>query len=288
MKLLRSMLDALVFSNLFIALGAVSLLWCSYLIIGHQIRFDSLSWLIFLSTWAGYSLIRLNALREDPELSQSPLLAWTAKHKKFMITTVAVCCLGCVFFFLQQVLYVQLAMIATALISWLYVAPFTDRKFWKIRLRELPMIKTFIVAVTWVIATVVVACQGMQSETVYYWMIIERFTFILALTIPFDIRDAQFDSEAGITTFAGKYGVKSTKIIAIVLLLIWLALHALFTYVFWSLTGHFAGFVPATVVCILAILIILNLHENRSEYWYTLGLDSLLIVYFGVSYLLLN
>ena len=86
----------------------------------------------------------------------------------------------------------------------------------KVSLRELPRAKIFLIALVWSIVSV--ALITLENESFYsldtLLLFISRFSFVLAITIPFDIRDLKYD-DLSLKTIPQIYGEKKAKMIAV-------------------------------------------------------------------------
>lgn len=122
-----------------------------------------------------------------------------------------------------------LLLLPATLISGLYILPaFRDGS----RLRDLRYAKIFLISFTWAWVTGVWPAWLTISEpdTFEFWPVwvsgLERFAFIFALTVPFDIRDMQIDNSQGIKTLPLKLGITKSKWYAYVALVVHMALLA--------------------------------------------------------------
>jgi hypothetical protein len=86
-------------------------------------------------------------------------------------------------------------------------------------LRGLPGLKLFLIALVWAGMTVLFPLRaGDVPFRVGEWVVfIQRFLLILAITLPFDIRDLQFDAE-GLATLPQTLGIANSKKVAFVAL----------------------------------------------------------------------
>ena len=85
--------------------------------------------------------------------------------------------------------------------------------------RDVPLLKIFIIAFSWTYLTIIipVIVHNISFDSNLILNIIVRFLFVLAITIPFDIRDLKFDK---VITLPKYLGVKKSKILAYIILLI--------------------------------------------------------------------
>ncbi|MGE0562425.1 MAG: hypothetical protein AB7O47_11445 [Flavobacteriales bacterium] len=103
-------------------------------------------------------------------------------------------------------------MIPLALFSILYVIPVLSKKK---AIRDLPFAKIFVISIVWsvvMVAIPVVNYSGFEGLTQSSSLILlfEQFIFILAITLPFDVRDLRYDMESNIQTIPLYIGIKNT------------------------------------------------------------------------------
>ena len=109
------------------------------------------------------------------------------------------------------------------------------------------------------------------SITLVFEVALAHFLFVLAITLPFDIRDIYEDANAELPTIPQLIGVSSTRIIAIASLLI-----------FFLLTQE--KIVPALLIpyTLLVALLILGAKPSRKPYYFLLFMDGSIILYYIV------
>jgi 4-hydroxybenzoate polyprenyltransferase len=95
------------------------------------------------------------------------------------------------------------------------------------RLRDFPFVKTFIISAVWAVITVVPASkEALLLESIspeVIWLMGERFIFLTAISIPFDLRDLNIDAQNNVKTFAGTWGFEKTLFYCRILLVIFAA-----------------------------------------------------------------
>jgi 4-hydroxybenzoate polyprenyltransferase len=78
-------------------------------------------------------------------------------------------------------------------------------------LRSIPYAKLFIVVTVWVLMTVLIAIRLPELKRPEVTLVLlERVCFLLAITMPFDIRNMDRDRTRGIITFPSKFGWKKS------------------------------------------------------------------------------
>lgn len=128
-------------------------------------------------------------------------------------------------------MHVWLFMIPLTIVALIYTVPILRRQAQRIRLREIGLWKIFIIAVVWAGMTVIlpaVNLEGLEQITdPYSWQLgIERGIFILAITIPFDIRDLINDAKKGVRTIPSTIGWKRSVWLSETLMVFFIAMIA--------------------------------------------------------------
>lgn len=176
----------------------------------------------------------------------------------------------CSFFLYFNTLLVALLF---GLFTFLYAVPFLRKK----NLRTFSGLKILVVALVWAGVTVLVPMvEAKMAITTYSWLtFFERFLLVFVLTLPFEIRDLQYDI-AQLKTIPQRIGVPKTKILGIGLLLL-----ALIVKGFKNDTElyHLYPFL-LLIGCIGAAL--LAAKTKQSEYFSSFWVESIPIVSVGV------
>ena len=107
-------------------------------------------------------------------------------------------------------------LIPLGLISIGYTIPITKQGK---RLRDFDFIKVFLIAIVWAyIASVNIAIGHNTSLVIIVLLFLEKFLFVMSITLPFDVRDIDIDSQRNLTTIPHKIGVRNTYNTAYLLL----------------------------------------------------------------------
>ncbi|MCD6544919.1 MAG: hypothetical protein J7K34_10480 [Flavobacteriaceae bacterium] len=165
-----------------------------------------------------------------------------------------------------------LFLIPFALATIFYVIPFTLQNK---NLRDIAGLKLFLITISW--AGVTVLFPIMNNDfllTKDVWIIFfQRFLFLFAVTIPFDIRDLKYDTPE-MKTIPQIIGVKKSKLLGSILLLVFYLLD-FFRF------STFENSVLTTILITVLSLILLNLStENKSKYYTSFWMESLPIIWF--------
>lgn len=117
----------------------------------------------------------------------------------------------------------------------LYILPLRNGR----TLRQVPFLKIFMIAMTWIWVTAILPLQITDTNLQFSHILVltHRFLFVFAITIPFDIRDVYTDKQSDLKTLPSYYGVKSSKRWAVGILILSFAF--LFFPVIWNSVSTF-------------------------------------------------
>lgn len=278
-KVLLSILDFLLFSNLFIAICAVAQGLVTYHLLNVKPDRYILT-IIFFGTIAVYNFSMLLSKPKDPENSQFARVRWLFSHHRLIIsiTLIAVLCLiplGLLYLSIEG----KLLMIFTALLALGYNIPFLTLNNQKIGLRNIPGIKLFLIALVWSVSCVLLPVVELEhnyqvniSSAETLLLVAKRFLFIAAITIPFDIRDLFQDKYYALKTIPVMLGEKKAYIFCQFLLVGYLALLLLFS------RALNADIIALAITLLLTGWLILRSNIKKNEYYYFFFLDGTMLL----------
>lgn len=272
---LRRLTDAILYSSVWLSLAALGLMWATFLFWRVHIPVR-LGGLIFTATLFLYNLDSVLPYKHGQQPGLSKRKQWMRGHRQQLLVLAVVAGATAGALFLTDVrLRITLFLGHLGAISVLYSMPLIRRggRWWA--LRDLPLLKVFLIGYVWAAVTVWIPAlylgRGLQ-EPVVLILFARRFLFILALAFVFDIRDYTKDRLTGTRTFPGVFGIRATKLLALAAL----ALAALLVPP-GTPTGHdFVLLVPL----LLAAGVIWFAEEWRPDYYFALLTDGVMLVQF--------
>ncbi len=143
-------------------------------------------------------------------------------------------------------------------------------------LREVPLLKVFLIAGVWTAVTGGLPALALrQPLTAVGALLAQRFCLVAALAIVFDIRDVAADRAAGLRTFPTWLGLGGARAVALGLLAASVA------------AGLARGAAPLAVLGpgVLAVGVIGAAHPARGEYFFALLTDGVLLAQAGAQLL---
>jgi hypothetical protein len=266
-KILRSLFDFYIQSSIHVALAVTALVYVTTFEFGITIP-AAYYWVAFFGTITGYNFIKY---AEIAGLQHKSLIT---SLRKLQVFSLFIFCL-LVFFLFQLNKETLLVIGFFSLFTVLYVIPFIYRK----NFRTLRGVKVFIVALVWAGVTVLVPVFQIDRLGTDFWLsFAQRFFIVLALIVPFEIRDLQ-DDGVDLRTFPQLFGVKKTKGIGFFLLVLIMVLEGFKN----QITAGGVGVL--FVICSLIGMSILRTKIKQSEYFASFWVESIPIVWGMVLFL---
>jgi len=159
--------------------------------------------LIFFATLFEYNRHRLIAVLTKTEDLYSSEHRWVAENPKKFYLLAGISITGFLTALFITNTTILLGFVPLAMVTLFYSVPVLGNKTYLFKLRDIPYLKIFLIAFVWSVSTILLpvieAGENMFDKQVIL-LFAERFFFIFAITIPFDIRDMQADRNAGIKT----------------------------------------------------------------------------------------
>lgn len=271
----RHLTDAVLYSSIWLSVAALGLMWTTFLFWRVHIP-PQLGGLIFSATLFLYNLDSVLPYKQGQQPGLSQRKQWMRQHRRLLVGVALVAgIVAGVLFLLDARLHLTLFLGHLGAISVLYSMPLVRRggRWWA--LRDLPLLKVFLIGYVWAAVTVWIPALYLGrgvGEPVVLVLFLRRFLFVLALAFVFDIRDYTKDRLTGTRTFPGVFGIQTTKYVALGALLVAAGLVP---------PGAPAGHEAALRLPLLvAALVVWFAEESRPDYYFALLTDGVLLVQF--------
>jgi len=255
----------LVYANAFIALASLAHVFVTYSLFAIPVNFANNSYLLFilLSTYLQYNMQRgymINPVNVGTERSQ-----WLIKNRKKLLISIVIS-LGIVLFLCNNLSWISIIiMVGAEVISTFYYLP-------PFNLRKQGYIKPFLIAFIWTVSCAVVPLieHDLITPSSYLYFI-SQFCFVSLLCFLFDIKDMETDYLNGINTYANKFGLKATKVICLLLVVI-------SGVTFYFFTNNNIALMCELGTLLLTGITVMLTNEKRHDFYYYLWVDGLLIL----------
>lgn len=225
---------------------------------------------VFFSTLSVYNFQRVLKISNDT--TQSEQMMWMLQHKISIYTLTLIGSIGSIYYFVRYFFhpYYFLLFIPAGVVCFLYALKFLKMRTHIVSLRELPFVKIFLIALIWAVSCFwfpIIAHPNFSIlETILLALI--GFIYVLAVTIPFDIRDLKYDCSTQ-KTIPQIIGWKAARTLSIFLLiisfggLILLSVKLIYAYYFWLAFG-------------LHLFLLLKANPNRPSYYFSGFIDGII------------
>lgn len=268
MRALRAIFDFYINSSIHVALAVCALSWVTVLKFGVPLRWNTLAF-IFFATITGYNFVKYAGIAKlhYQSLTRNLRIIQLFSLVSFLLLVYTITLQSGAFLWVN---------IGLGLITFFYAVPFLPKDN---TLRSLRTLKIFVIAFVWAGTSVLLPLVDFQSvfsaEVIRCFF--QNFMFVLAITLPFEIRDLGFDSpELG--TFPQRLGLRATKLLGYALLIAFLVLGFFSKNFFWP------GFLSAVGIVVAATLFIFYASKHQPRYYASFWVEALPIVWFFVRW----
>ncbi len=226
--------------------------------------------LVFAATLLVYNLDAALPFKHRQPAGASGRKAWQQQHRRLLVGLAGVAALVAGYLFLADGWWRYLpSLLPLAALALLYSWPLARWGGQRRALREVPLLKGFLIAGVWSAITVGLPTLAQHRPLAEAGgLLAQRFCLVLSLAVVFDIRDLSRDRAAGTRTFPVVLGLAGAKAVALAFLAGAMAL-------------GFEREAPPLVLLLTglsAASVILLADERRSDYFFALLADGVLLV----------
>lgn len=270
MAFLKRFFDLILFGNIYVALGAVCLAQSTIIQLGLP-NLRHYFALLFFSTLFIYNLQRVFYRPQTNDNLHSVRRKWIFENQ-FVVKTL--CCIGflgtCISLFYFDI-RILIYLLPLFLLSIAYFIPF-------LKLRKNAWFKLLTLVTVWTISTAVVPMLLNNYEVFTKNNLLHicvRFSFMLAICIPFDLRDIKIDKADKVSTMPHLLGENKTRWLAALCMIIYCFLIIL---EFEWLILNTKIFISLLLSALLNGILVVMSSSQRSEYFYVAAMDGTMIL----------
>lgn len=274
MQLFKKIVDFYIFSNIHVALAGFSLTKITLINFGIA---DNLTPLfVAFSIIVSYNFIRFYEIKNYRLIW---LKDWFFMNIKEILLLIILSILGLttILFFTDFNPTSLLILFPFAFMTFFYAIPLFKIGKLEVSFRNFPMVKIFSIVIAWAGISVFFPLfeANYQFTSAVYLEFFQRIFILLAITIPFDIRDMNTDSKS-LKTLPQILGITSSKVLGILLLFGVVLLEILkenFTYI---------GFLIVLIISIISGLFLWFSSPKRSRYYTSFWVESVPVIWLGL------
>lgn len=266
MKYLQNAFELYLNSSIHVSLAIVAFTLITYF--EHDLEPDkNLIGFIFFASITGYNFVKYAGIAKLHHLS-------LAKNLRIIQIFSGLSFIALIYFCFQLKIEVLIATGILGLFTLFYAVPlFGGGK----NLRNLPGIKIFIIAIVWAGSTVILPLINAEKylEIEILANFIQRLLLVIVLTLPFEIRDLNFD-RANLGTIPQKLGVFKTKTFGTFLI------GFIFLIELFQNSFQLNEFLALAIILVISGVMLWKSRENQKKYYASFWVEAVPIFYLGI------
>ena len=269
MKAIKAVLDFYISSSIHVAFAVCSLSWLTLLKLNLPYD-ENLIYFTFFATIIGYNFVKYFGV---VNFHYRSLATWLKGVYEFSF----ICFLLMGYYLFQLNTNAIIAIAIFGIVTFLYAVPILPKRIFldeSQKLRGISGLKIYIIALVWAGVTVYLPLLNAEfhlDENVQI-IAVQRFILILALMLPFEIRDLKYDS-LKLATIPQKIGVKRTKYIGFILLLVFTTLELV------QPLSTSKSILKVILVALISTVLILGSKIQQSKYYSGLLVEAVPIIW---------
>lgn len=272
MRVLKTIFAFYINSSIHVALAVFAMSWVTLL--QFDIPYDeNVLCFIFFASITGYNFVKYFGLAKFHHRS---LAQWLKTIQVFS----GICFVVMSYYAVKLELNTLICIGIFGLATFLYAIPMIPKKFFldkQKNLRSIGGLKVYIIAIVWTGVTVFLPLINNQFQITDVVVVtaFQRFLFVLVLMLPFEIRDLGYDS-LKLATIPQKIGVKQTKILGFLLLLLLFFLN----YFIDNLNATIL--LSSLIISLITLLFLVFAKENQNRFYSAFWVESLPVFWLGI------
>ncbi len=268
---LQFAINFILFGNTYVALGAACLVQSTCIQLQTASYLPEYSVLVFFATLFIYNLQRFFYTPQQDRSLNSIRRKWIFENIKIIKWLTIIGFIGVLASFFYNNFRIVFYLSPLLLLSVAYFIP-------AIKLRKSPFFKLFTLVIVWTMVTAVLPLLLSDLDPFSkknLLLILLRFCFMMAICIPFDIRDMQVDAADNVATLPQLIGEKNTKRLAVTFMLL---------YIILIIPEYTLGIINTKIALALLLSAVVNLiivamsSSKRGEYFYIAAIDGTMIL----------
>ncbi len=272
MKVLKRILDFYINSSIHVALAVYAFTWVTLIQFGIEYK-ESVLYFVFFATITGYNFVKYFGIAKFHHRS---LAGWLKAIQIFSFFAFIAMCYYTLQLNAESIIYLSVF----GLITFLYAIPLLPMHYFRdsqMNLREISGLKIYVIALVWAFTTVFLPLIDNEIKVNIDVLItaIQRFVFVIVLMLPFEIRDLNYDS-LKLATIPQKIGIKKTKIIGTLLLMLFFFLE----YFKDEIDSN--TIISTLLILFITLLLLILSNKNQSKYYSAFWVESMPIVWIAI------
>ncbi|MGB6269348.1 MAG: hypothetical protein WBF67_10100 [Olleya sp.] len=269
MKVIKQLIDFYLNSSIHVALAVYALSWIT--LKKFNINYDeTILYFNFYATITGYNFVKYFGIAKWHHRS---LAKWLKIIQIFSLLCFVLMC----YYAYSLELNTLLIIAGFGLVTFLYAIPFLPKNWYmdaQQNLRDISGLKVFVIALVW--SGVTVASPLINNHVNFnadaIITVIQNFILVIVLMLPFEIRDLRYDS-LKLATIPQKIGVKRTKLLGFILLLVFYFLE------YFKDEIKISYLIIQMVICVIIGLFLMVSDQKKSAYFTSFWVEAIPILW---------
>ena len=276
MRVLKHIFNFYINSSIHVALAVYALTWVSLL--QFDIPYDKdVLYTVFFATITGYNFVKYFGIAK---FHHRRLAGWLKLIQVFSLLAFMAMCYYLLQLKINSLLYLSLF----GLITFLYAVPLLPMHYFRDHqknLRQISGLKIYVIALVWAFTTVLFPLidNAITINADVILTSIQRFMLVIVLTLPFEIRDLNYDS-IKLATIPQRIGVKNTKIIGVLLLMVFFFLE------YFKDEIDSKSIMSSVAILLITLLFLVFSNKNQSKYYSAFWVESVPIIWLAILLML--
>lgn len=273
MKFIQQLFNFYINGSIHVALSVYSLTWISLL--EFDLPYDeNILFFNFYASITGYNFVKYFGIAK---FHHRRLANWLKSIQLFSLICFVLMC-----FYAYQLEQSTLIYIGGfGVITFLYAIPFLPKSIFidkQQNLRSIGGLKIYLIGLIWAGVTVFLPLvnNNVQFSDDICITAVQRFIFIIALMLPFELRDLQYDS-LKLSTIPQKIGVTKTKLMGVLLLTLF------FIFQFFKDNLVYSQNAIMFFITVITVFSILRSRKNQSKHYSSFFVEGIPILWLIVS-----
>jgi len=270
MSILRRLFSFYIFSNIHVSIAVFC--FTKVTLFAYGVSDNTIPYFNMFSTLISYNFIRFYRIDEINRFVSN----WIQSNKKSLLVLNGVGMILLTYLAFRLKFKDFIVLIPFVLATLFYAVPFSKEK---LNLRSMTGLKLFLIAFSWAGITVLFPLIHHDiSISGNIWIIfIQRFLIIIALAIPFDLRDVNFDKKQ-IRTLPQSIGVIKSKLLGSIALIVFFVLE-----LFRELNSE-KTIITSFIIVAVSLLFLLNASTNQKKYYSSFWVESIPIFWYLILF----
>lgn len=226
--------------------------------------------LIFCISFFAYNFIRIVSGFVSKGEPLNERQEWVNRNKSFLILLSSLSLLSALALILELELWWHPALWISAAICLAYALPVVSNSK-GIRARDLPFLKIFLIALSWALICTWLALENFNFKQAELLVGAHWLLFLVAYTIPFDIRDISVDNTK-MSTIPQVLGLAGARNLGLIFLagfeiILWIEL------IFYH-SIHILSFVSLLLTALVLALLIMGSSQDKKDMYYSFWVEG--------------